>query len=381
MHSQSHSCVRPSVYNLLVESPGSCGSSVIHRFAQLSGQPQAAVARCFFQAPGVLMKGLPKAEAHKLNELLTQAGACTRVVDSGAEVDTGVGEWEIALTLPRTDAVGKVFQSLVDLLQVQPEQAVQLLCQSPAVVMGNLSEVAVTALRERFEGLGATVDVSRPEHARYDLYLDPKDGSSRRWLEQQLQSVGTTSLSLDRDLGQPSGLLALGLDWVTLQQHRDAWMRHISGLKILNREYARYDLVLHETGPMRAGVSDYLQANMGIPGQAVPRILDALPVVIGRGLSHAQQAEHLSALADLKASAKSHLLSWQCFSLKLNTLGDRQQLAPVLRLLGGLSTREVERWLAKPAPWHLEGPFTDLQARWLRKELDRQGCSVDILKI
>ncbi|MCC5835663.1 MAG: hypothetical protein JJU20_13090 [Opitutales bacterium] len=366
---------------MLVESPGSCGSALIRQFAQLSGQSQAQVARCLYQAPGILMKGLPEAKAEKLSEVLNQAGARTRVVDESYKEDSGVGEWEIALAVDRVDGISEVLSSLVDLLQVQPEKAVELLCKSPAVVMGNLSEVAVTALRERFERAGAKVDASRPRQACYDLYMDPKDRSSLRRLEQQLATAGIDAQCLGESAQQASGLLALGLDWNTLQAYRSEWMRHIAGLKVLNRDYARYDLVLHEQGPQPSELVAYLHAKLGIPVNAGKRILEALPVVIGRSLNTAQQQEHVRALTELKARASSHLLSWQCFSLRLEILGDRQQAARILRLLAGMSETEVLRRLSGPVPLQFEGPFSDLQARWIRHELARQGTETKILKI
>ncbi len=368
-------------FGLLVESPGNCGSALIRQFAQLSGKSQSQVAKCLFQAPGVLMKGLPRGKAEKLSKLLNQAGACTRVVDESYNRDSGVGEWEIALVVDRIDAITQVLSELVDLLQVQPEKAVELLCQSPAVVMGNLSEAAVAALRERFERAGAKVDASRPQQACYDLYLDPKDRSSMRRLEQQLAAAGIDAQCLSESTQQPSGLLALSLDWNTLQAYRSEWMRHISGIKVLNRDYARYDLVLCEQGPNPLDLVAYMHAMLGIPEAAGRRLLEALPVVVGRSLNATQQEEHIRAFTELKARARSHLLSWQCFSLRVGALGDRQQTARILRLLAGLSEAEVLRRLSGPVPLQFEGPFSDLQARWIRHELTRQGTESKILKI
>lgn len=381
MLSSNNSYVSSNLFRLLVESPGNCGSSVIHRFAQLSGQSQKQVASCFFQAPGVLIEGLSHEDAQQLNELLNQAGARTRILDSDTEIVEGVGEWEIALAVPDIKSVTEVFRSLVDLLQVQPEQAVKLLCQSPAVVMGSLSEASMKDVRARFEKAGAKVDLSRPKCARYDLYLDSKDSSSRRRLQQQLLAAGLETLGLDSESSQSSAVLAPGVDWDTLQAHRDEWLRHISGLRILNRDFARYDLVLIDAGTQLPEVAEYLAQRMGIPGKAVTRIMDALPVVVGRCLDYVQHSEHFAALTELGASVQSNLLSWQSYGLRVNSVEDRQMLPRILQLLAGFSASQARNLVSSPTPWRLEGPFTDIQVRWLRYELLRQGCDSEIMRI
>jgi ribosomal protein L7/L12 len=365
-----------STCRVVVESPGTSDASLIHSLTQVTGREGAEVARCFYQAPGVLVGGIDRATADRLTATLEEAGARAVVVDGNAAVEPGSDEWEVAVVVPRIDRIGAVFHEVVRLLQVTPQQALQILCQDPAVLMGNLSQNAAEAIRDRFVAIGAEVALTRTRHALYDLYIDPRDEPARRQVKAILDRTPAGVVAAGE--GDASGLVASGLSWGDLQPIQADLMRYASGMKILNRDFARFDLTLHDAGPDRAALARYLTGELGIPDRVVDRMLAALPIVIAGSIPASAMETRLRELSGLGASVTAQLLSWQTFSVTIRSLGDRDRAQQVLTLLGGMSRAEAQRAVAGRAPIELAGPFTPLHARWLRRDLEKVGASVDI---
>jgi ribosomal protein L7/L12 len=365
-----------STFRVVVESPGTCDASLIHSLTQVTGREGAEIARCFYQAPGVLVGGLDRATADRLAATLKDAGARTAVVDGDAAVEPGSDEWEIAVVVPRIDRIGAVFQEVVRLLQVSPQQALQILCQDPAVLMGRLSQNAANAIRDRFVALGADVALTRTRRALYDLYVDPRDEPARRQVKAILDRTPAGVVAAGE--GDASGLVASGLSWGDLQPIQADLMRYASGMKILNRDFARFDLTLHDAGPDRAAAAHYLTGELGIPEHAVHRMLAALPIVVAGSIPAAAMEKRLQELSELGASVTAQLLSWQTFSVIIRSVGDRERAEKVLALLAGMSRADAQRALSARPPIELAGPFTPLHARWLRRDLEKVGASADV---
>ena len=362
---------------MVVESPGTCDGELIRTVTQFAGRSQREVARCFFQAPGELVGGLDRETAEGFARTLSEAGARARVLDPEAGFEPGVGEWEAAVVVRDLDRIPGALHEVVRLLQVPPEEGIEILCRTPAVLMGSLSWAAAEAIQRRFATAGAEVDLSRPEQAIYDLYVDAGSEADRRRVETLLDR-SSSDVTLAEGVEGAAGMVASGLRWSDLEPIRDELLRHASGVKVLNRDFARFDLTLTAVGARPEAVTEYLAEELGLPRRILPRMLEALPVVVAGNVRAEEAERRLPALEARGASATANLLSWRSFSLVLRDVGDRERAEEVLRLLNGLSREDARVRLAERPPVTFPGPFGLLRARWLQRELGKVGAEVEL---
>lgn len=366
----------PSGFRVVVDSPGTSDGDLIRAVTRYASRPQRDVARCFYQAPRELVDGLDRETAEGFARTLREAGAHARVLEPEAALEPGVGEWEAALVVRDLDRIAEVLHEAVRLLQVGPQEAIRIVCRTPAVLMGNLSRAAAEAIRDRFAAVGAEVDLSRPEHARYDLYVDGGNGADRRRLRALLERNASEVVLAGGE--EEGGMVASGLSFGDLEPIRQDLLRHASGVTVLNRDFARFDLTLTEAGGQPEAVAAYLADELGIPRRVIPRMFDALPVVVAENVRADEAELRLRNLEDLGASGTADLLSWRFFSVVLRTIGDRERSEEVLRLLGELARSEARALLAERPPVTLPGAFTPLRARWIQRELGRVGSAADL---
>ncbi len=107
------------------------------------------------------------------------------------------------------------------------------------------------------------------------------------------------------------------------------------------------------------------------------KISDHTPIVTHQNIRFTELEERLDTIAQLGGEASGQLLVFQAFSLTIDKLGDRDETLKLLRGLGELDRKKAEKALV--APHIVEGPLTNLQARWLQWELKQAGTQTRLM--
>lgn len=354
---------------LIVHSLGSAGVGLIRSLRRVLPYADADIAALLFQAPSLLLAGLEPQQAEAIAALLRETGLDCAVIDPGAVIHEGIGDHEAALSVREVAHIPALLIEVMQLLGVDLNTARTLLCSSPAVLLGGISIATVDTLRARFAALGADLDASRSADARFDLFLGDCPAAVRdRAVDRLRTAVGPLAMSAPHASGP---VVVLGLDVSTAGRVWQELRQCDVPARIVNRDFARYDVVLHAAADNEA-LRRHLTARAGMPAAIVPRVLAKLPVVIHRSLRHAELEAVVAELAEAGAEASAEPLAFQRFNLALGEVRDVRPLVPVLSAVAGMDEAATLTAL-RSRPARLAGRFPSLQARWLQHELRRVG--------
>jgi hypothetical protein len=256
-------------------------------------------------------------------------------------------------------------------LGVDVETAKRLVCASPAVLLGRISQATVDALRRRFEALDVDVDVSCAADTAFDLAAQSADEPARRHLERFLSDEGVAAAT-----GEAGQFLATGLALTTAERLWTKLTTLDAKVRILNRAFHRFDIRLDRApaadDPRRPLLVEWLVSTIGIPAAAAERALDRVPVVLTENVSGADMTAILAAIHERGGLASAVLLALQGFALAVKAGGDRRSACSRIETITGAAP---PAGFEQGGPTTLEGPFTKTQARWLQHELRRVGVA------
>jgi hypothetical protein len=158
---------------------------------------------------------------------------------------------------------------------------------------------------------------------------------------------------------------------------RDLWRHHQAAgmVRVVNTAFLRFDVVLAGTGGADAedpAVAGALAAEAGMPADAVPAVLAALPVTLSEGVRSEGLAERLERLLSVGLEARAELTTFQQLGLEVRSSRDAGALAAVLRRFGLLA----DGARAPACPFVLDRRLPELQARVLRAALEDAGAEV-----
>lgn len=357
--------------SVVVQSIGYSGVGLVRSLRRVVPLPEPDIAALLFQAPSVLLTGLDRSTAELMAGSLRETGLDCAVLDGDADIEEGIGDHEVALHLNECTRMPAVTREVMCVLGIDERNARQLVCAMPAVFLTDVSAATVNALRARFTPLGAGIDASRHDTARFDLFLGHCTPALRERALARVQSVAGVGGGLDDTWG-----LLGNVDRQTLDVVRQELRQLAVPLYVVNRDFAGYALILQQ-GEDTPQLRHCLAELAGVQDAAIPHLLRNLPVVLQHGLRQGETAAALAALLAVGARASAEPVAFQRFSLTLNHVPEPTPLLPVLCELAELKEADARDILRTPVP-RLPGPFTATQARWLAHELRRAGGSVQV---
>lgn len=251
--------------------------------AHLGMDPQEA-ARRLANGPGTLAEAVPAPAAARLLPLLRLFGLRVCLEDAGAPPTEP--RFDLALQLRPHVRAAQAAPRLADVLHRAPDEVAADLEGPEGLVLRALDWDAASLWRRALPRLpGLRMVISDPETARYDLlsWTQPADPLAAPALTMALARLGVGRCRL-------TGAVAADVDRVM----RDHVLARFpgAGLRALNRDFQRFDLVLRDTGgtvpPDLAGFLA-LRRGGGRPAGATRTAALRLPdAVIERGLARAQ---------------------------------------------------------------------------------------------
>lgn len=353
-------------YRLVIQSIGRATPALHQALAKALPMTSQTLLARLYQAPAILLDGISPELGDNLARLLGDAGLDVTVERSDAPFIAGVGDREIATHVTDPSRFREVVVEIAKFLGCAPARATQLLWQSPAILVGRVSEATVLALRERLEPLGVVLDVSTAETACYDVLLASDVPGARARVLAALRAEGI-------DVETKGPIAAFGLD----RAQADAvWKRLDRGVpvRMLDRAFQRFDVRL-DAAPATEAVRALLVASTGMPERVAERVLGNLPVVLHQGIVFAEVEPRLAALAAVGARASAHLVTFQTFDVVVEHTTDRAVTAAAAAELTEQPVAELDAAMRR-LPLRLDGPFTSLRARCLRHELQATGARI-----
>lgn len=365
-------------YRVVVDSLGRADARLIGVLARALNRGEQTIAELLMRSPAILIDAVPRELAERSVELLRSTGVELRIDRCDAPFVAGEGCFELALIVPDVARASEITAEVARVVGCSPGQAIELVCASPAVLLGAISAATVAALRARFEPLGAMLIASDQRSARYDVLLVDSEASERGRVARLLDGLGI------RRSEDGSPLLAGDLD---RRQAEALWerLRGTGGpLRVLDRAFARFDIRLLELAPEpRADLAPWLAGETGMPLSLATTIAKHLPLILHEELERDQAERCLVELAERGARAEALLTTFQTFDLELRSLG---RIDATLDLLAGLGrmpaerVHELEPRLRIGSPGlRIPGPFGKLRARWLASELAAIGTHTELL--
>lgn len=344
---------------LLIRSIGAASPQDAAQVALGLGVTVPAMLRAFYQAPSTLADELPEPTAVAIAEVLSSLGCEVEVVDQDGPPPAPGPLLDVAVRVLDESRFELIVAAAAAFLGCPDEDTRRLLLASPPVLIGQVSPATVEALRRRL-GAGAEVITSDPAAARYDLLLGDCPAPVRARLLTDLRARGIDS--------SPTG------PWLvrdlTKQQADSIWDAHrrVPTLRLANQDFYRFEVVLDGGHPDDAAITAL--ASAGIPADVVPRLFDALPIIVAEELPVPEAKRLLAALAAAGLEAHAALTTFLQLSVHITDWSSPPPARAALVAVG----------ISDPptAPPFAVGPWPELTARLVRGMLLRAGAEADL---
>lgn len=361
---------------LVVRSVGSADARVISALERVSGKSRRDIAACVYQAPSELIPVIDLEMAKGVVDVLSSTGLQVAIEDCEAQFEGGDDGHEVALVIKEPGQIPSAIQHVAAFLGCSIQQAKQIACASPAVLIGRVSKATAKAIRERFQPLGIEIDVSQAASAAYDVFVYPQSLTvCQSILAAMQQALGRASESA-AEVTEGQAVAAFGLSQAEASALTARLGRLGAATRVCNRDFQRFDVRL-DFAPDNKDMQEFLEANTDVPAAAVSAAICSAPLIIRQFATHSEMETLLSGVASRGGRATALLLAMQTFFVRLREVGD---LGASIRILAGLADITEERGseILKSGSGTL-GPFNKILALWIRDELKRVGTDAEVM--
>lgn len=356
-------------FGIVVNSIGNAGVSLIPALKKISPLSENRIAALLFQTPSKLFTGLPESVAKEMNELLLSTGLESYVISEAENFKPGDSDHEVAIVIKDFKHIQEIAKNIIDLTGLPVKDIRKILCKSPTVLIGKISKKSAETIRSRFEPLGVEVDISNPNQANFDVFKGECSAFDQNLINQILKSLGGAII----DYQTPSDVASLVCAGITRKQADQLWnqiYRTSLPVKIVNRDFERFDLRLDQA-PDTPEMLNYLTTSTGMPEHVAKKVLTKLPLIIHKNIRFNKLEEEVQKIKNLGAVSSGHLLVFQSFSLKINSVKNMEGTMELLNILGGVKKEAIKKAFLENQI--IEGPFTSPQVQWLQYELKKIG--------
>lgn len=349
-------------YRIVIKSVGTATPSSAASVAAGLGVPASQVIEAFYRAPTILIRRITLEISQQMSDLLTGLGYEIEVQDDNAPPPPDAPLYDVSVYITEPPRYTAIISALSKFLGTDAAHAATLLSTPPGIVLGEVSEATIKALKQRL-GIGVDIIASDPKAARYDLFLGECHARTQHVIAEDLKKQGHDPLG-------ETGCLARNLVYKDAQA---IWARHqkTGGLRVINQDFLRFDVMLLGRDPdadeesYKAVVEDIA----GIPADLIPHIFDNLPVTILEAVRNADLAQYMDRLAQAGLLMRADLITFMNLGLEIVAAKAPRRLRRLLCDLGLLESSETLPAL----PYKLPYAFPELQARLLRASLTTHG--------
>ncbi len=387
-------------YRIVVRSIGTAGAHVISVLDKVSRYSRPQLAALLYRAPSELVSGLDREVAQAVVAELGKLGLDCIALGPDEDFIAGAPKFELALITREPKRMSELAARVAFLLGVKPEQAIAIVCQAPALLLGQVSDATVEAFQNQFAALGVELVSSELASARYDLILAGGPGDRERVCRHLAdipgltiadrpassarKSTPTTSPS-SGSVTRESSVIAEDLPSKCAQEVWSKIARSGLPVRLVNRAFERVDIAL-ERAPSTSAVHRYLMDETGMPERVARTITNRLstssrnhePVIIFQQLSLTQAKQKLASLKTLRCRARGLRHSLQRHQLRIHsTIKSARAQAVICSIINDTSLKTGLKNLAGESI--IDAPLTLAQARWIACELRELGIRSSIL--
>lgn len=354
---------------LMIQSVGSATPAISLALAHALPFSREHLARCVYQAPAVLLDGIERKDADTLCEILARSGLEVSVDDIESPFTVGGPEYEVAIHVEVNAGFRDIAAELARFIGSTPARAVELLCASPAIVLGQVSWSTVQALRARMEKLGAQLDVSKVAEAHYDVFIDAQQEPLRHRLQRELSKRGV-------DCIKEGPLLASGIN---REVANALWQRSGSqkGWCLLDQAFQRFDIWLEEPAQSEQAIAAIINCT-GMPAELISRVNAALPFLLLESVASTEASAILASLNESGVRAVAQLITLVKWDLNVQSVQDPRAAIQIIHRIAGKDDATLLHSLSRP-PAKISVGFTLARARWLVAELAAVGCRTELV--
>lgn len=358
---------RDDGFRLVFHSIGGAAPGNAAAIAMGLGMPVTPVMEALYRAPAVLVDGLSAEIGDSMRALLTDLGCRVTLDPMTAPLPAPAAIHDVALHIAETARYGDIIAALAAFLGTPTADAARLVATPPGIVLGGVSPATIDALRDRL-GPGAELVASDPATALYDLFLGPCDGVVRARLFADLRRAGFTPVA-------DAGCILTGL---TKAQADAVWAAHgrVRDLRVVNRDFLRFDLVLTGGAPSPAAIRA-LAETAGIPAHIAPRLFDDGDITVMEAVPLVGMAPAMERLTAAGLAIRADLVTFLHLGIEIAAAPQPRGVRDALAAMGLETTEQDLRRLPYRLPWRLP----ELQARLLRDTLEAAGARADLVDL
>lgn len=348
-------------YNVVIRSIGTASPVVSQVLSKGLGLPSEMVVRALYNAPAVLFREVDEELAGNALELLQHLGLETEVVKKGEALPQSPSSVDVGVYIHDALRLPHVCRQLTEFMGCSAQEALNLLCAQPCLVLGGVSPATADALAAR---LDAEVFVSNPKEGSYRLFIYDGPDVLKRQLYGYLEKEG-----LIRKNEQPG--IVSGINYA---QGQELWRKYHAHdlIKLVNEAFLRKEIVLHEVDTGNPEYAATLIEMTGMPESVVEDVIAELPVQLESSVNPAV-AEHrlrLYAAAGLKCHAET--LPFGNYTLIVHSGADSSKAGTILQQI-----LPKEKLPDKSGYWECPVPLGELMARYIAGQLEMTGCEVE----
>ncbi|MCB0557077.1 MAG: hypothetical protein KDD02_26250 [Phaeodactylibacter sp.] len=355
-------------FGIVVDSIGTTGVGLVQALKKISPLSENKIAALLFQTPSMLFSGLPEQAAKEINGLLLSTGLESRVVHKDEPFEPGDSGHEVALVINDFEHIQDIAKEIIAITGLGIDEIRQLLCKSPTVMLGKISQNTALVIQQRFKAFNVAVDISKPDSALFDVFKGTCSAYEQGIIEQMLNGLGVEwNKAANYNV---ASLLCGGISRPIADKLWQQTSRTSLPIKIVNRDFERFDLRLDQA-PDTPEMMAYLAESTGMPEKIAQKVVRQLPIILHKNIRFDRVDEEIGKLNQLGAVSSAHLLVFQSFSLKIQAIKDLEGTLEVLKVVGGIDKGLASQSILEKQ--QLDGPFTSPQVRWLQHELKRIG--------
>ncbi|MGD1847507.1 MAG: hypothetical protein ACFB10_19130 [Salibacteraceae bacterium] len=353
----------PTTYRVVIDSIGTATPKVAGVLAEALSTPAERMFKALYNAPSVMLSEVEQTIAEQTQTLLQELGLEIRVEPEDAPEPLAAEKVDVCVYVPDAVKLPRICQQLSAFLGNQPADALALLIEEPAMVLGGVSPNTAEALRQR---LDAEVTTLRPEECLYTLVFEGNDLVMRQQLQRYLDSH-----KVEADLKTKPQVEHL--DYTT---GMSIWRRFQSTgyVKLINEDLERFELVLESVDATAPGWQKALVEFTGMPEEIVSEVVAALPIQLEAGLTPEVGQAALQQLTDAGLQCSLHSIYAQAYRLVIHDMGDFKKVSNILSSV----VEEADLPRIGQRSWQSPVPLNDLMARYTLARLEAAGATVEL---
>lgn len=348
-------------YNVIIDSIGTANPAVSSILADVLGTPIEIVAKSLYNAPSVLFTDIEEELAEKTVELLGKLGIDSHhqtndlpLPDAGEQIDIGIYVHDL-------DKLPEVAHSLSEFLGCGDSEALNLLMNDPAIVLGGVSHATGIALSERID---AEVIISEPKNDFYTLVFD----STNEMIKSQLESYLKYN-NIAFDFSESTQIS--DLDYHTATKIWSGF-QSTGMLKMINQSFQRFEIILESVDTSNPNYRSKLTDETGMPDEVIDQVIDSLPVQLESSVNRKFIADKLNDYAAAGLTCTAIQIKQNAYKLIIEENADLEKSKSILSQF-----LPSEKLPSGNGRWESPIAVGDLIFRVISTQLEDIGCMVD----